>query len=111
MIYVHIDLTYNEFFPRPTSTALDGIKQDVINYIDENYEIVDVGFTKTIYPHSLYTPINLTQGIASLEVKITSTTPNDVSDVSEYGTAGIPIPTDKYAYATVDSIYIESTSV
>jgi len=111
LIYVHIDMTYNSFFPSPTSAGLDGIKQDVINYIADNYEIVDVGFTKTIYPHSLYTPINLTQGIASLEVRITATPPSSPSDKNEYSTAGISIPTDKYAYATVDSIYIDSTSV
>ena len=111
LIYVYIEITYNDFFPKPTATGLDGIKQDVINYIAENYEIVDVGFTKTIYPHSLYTPINLTQGIASLEVKITSTPPSDPSDDSQYGTIGIPIPTEKYAYATTNSIFIDATKV
>lgn len=111
LIYVHIDMTYNNFFPTPTSAALDGIKQDVIDYIADNYEIVDVGFTKTIYPHSLYTPINLTQGIASLEVGITATAPTPPQDKNKYSAASIPIPTDKYAYATVDSIYIDSTSV
>ena len=55
----------------------------------------------------MYTPVNLTIGIADLEIKLSSTSPSNPSDAAEYTETSIPLPIDKFAYVTSESIFIQ----
>jgi len=106
LVYIHIDLTTVPDFWQ-ADTAEDQIKQNLIAYFEDRYEIVDTGYQRTVYEHSMYTPVNVTIGIADLEIKLSSTLPSDASDANEYTETSIPLPIDKYAYVTTESIFIQ----
>ena len=104
LFYVYIELEKTEFFP---SDGNEQIKNNLIKHYQDTYKLNDVGYNKTVYIHSLFSPVNSVGGVGRCIIKHLDSAPADPNDQASYTLDPLDIPIDMFGMVTADSIVIK----